>query len=387
MKKIAVLGSTGSIGRSALAVISKFPDKLKVIALSANNNIDVLCEQIKIFKPRFVCIHDGCFITDLQSRFAHLKIRFFSGNQGLCQMVSDMSIDQVMMSVSGSAALPPLLQAIDSGKDIALANKEALVMAGDLIMRKAHKKGVRIIPVDSEQSAIWQCLEGQDRTKLKRIFLTASGGPFLSLGKEAFSKITVDDALRHPRWKMGRKITIDSATLMNKGLELIEALHLFSVSHKDIEVLVHPEAIIHSMVEFIDGVILAQMSVADMRIPIQYSLTYPKRLSNGYDQVDFLKLKSLNFRKPDFSRFPCLGLAYEAASRGGTMPCVLNAANEVSVDAFLGGEVCFTDIPKVIEKVMRRHKVSPRSSLSDVLGADSWARREAVNIIGRLKFR
>ncbi len=387
MKKIAVLGSTGSIGQSTLEVISRFPDKLRVIALSANNNIDVLCEQVRVFKPRFVCINDGSFITDLQSRFAHLKIRFLSGDQGLCQMVSDKSIDKVMMAVSGSAALLPLLQAIDSGKDIALANKEALVMAGDLIMRKAHRKGVRIIPVDSEQSAIWQCLEGQDRAKLKRIHLTASGGPFLDFKKDAFGKITVKNALRHPRWKMGRKITIDSATLMNKGLELIEALHLFAVSHKDIEILVHPEAIIHSMVEFIDGVILAQMSVADMRIPIQYSLTYPDRFSNDYNQVDFLKLKSLNFRKPDFSKFPCLELAYEAASRGGTMPCVLNAANEVSVDAFLGGEIRFTDIPGVIEKVMQRHKTYSKISLSDVLGADSWARREAATIMGRSKLR
>ena len=300
-------------------------------------------------------------------------------------MLADRRIDRVVLAISGSAALPPLLKAIESGKDVALANKEALVMAGPLIMRLAAKNKVKILPIDSEQSAIWQCLEGQDRPKLKEIYLTASGGPFLNLEKKQFKNITPRQALAHPRWKMGRKISVDSATLMNKGLELLEAMYLVGVAPEKIKILIHPESIVHSMVEYVDGSVIAQLSVTDMRIPIQYALSYPERLPApaAFKALDFYRLKTLNFAKPDFKKFPCLKLAYQAACDGGTTPCVLNAANEVSVSEFLKRRLRFTFIPLVIEKVLARHRNIKNPGLKDILAADNWARRQASNIINK----
>jgi len=384
MKHIAILGSTGSIGQSTLEVIRHFPKRFKVAALSAHTNISALYKQIEEFKPDAVCVVDINAGLKLKSMLAPRKIKFFLRAHGLIEMVGAKRIDTVVLGISGSAALIPLLGSIESGKDIALANKEALVMAGDIIMRKVNKQKINLLPIDSEQSAIWQCLNGQDRNKLKNIYLTASGGPFRDLNLRQLKNISVVQALRHPRWKMGRKISIDSATLMNKGLEVIETMHLFNMGQEKIKILIHPEAIIHSMVEFIDGVILAQMSMTDMRIPIQYSLSYPQRLSNGKACVDFLKLKSFTFADPDFKKFPCLALAYQAAREGGTAPCALNAANEVSVASFLAKRINFLQIPYVIEKVLGRHRNIARPDLGDVLGADFWAKEEAARIISGL---
>jgi 1-deoxy-D-xylulose-5-phosphate reductoisomerase len=384
MKRIAILGSTGSIGKSTLEVVSRFPSDFKVAGLTTNSRIDILYRQIKKFKPFFVCVKEHAQARRLASKIGS-GVKVFSGQEGLLQLLEDARIDQVVMAISGSAALGPLLKAIENGKDVALANKEALVMAGPIIMNKARKRKVEIIPIDSEQSAIWQCLVGQDIARLKNIYLTASGGPFRKLSKKRFKEISVKEALRHPRWKMGEKITVDSASLMNKGLEVLEAVYLFNVAPEKIKIVIHPESIIHSMVEYIDGVVLAQLSVTDMCIPIQYALTYPQRYSGGKAALDFYNLKRLNFEKPDFHKFPCLELAYRAAIVGGTMPCVLNAANEVSVSEFLKEKLDFVAIPKVIDKVLERHTNITCPDMTDVLESDMWARNEAYRAIERMR--
>ncbi len=383
MKNIAVLGASGSIGQNTLDVIRRYPDKFKVAALSVNSDISKLSAQVKEFKPLAVCVNDRDRALVL-SKTIKSGVKVFSGPEGLQELVRDKRIDQVVFAISGSSCLMPLVSAIESGKDIALANKEALVMAGPIIMRLARKNQVRIMPIDSEQSAIWQCLEGEDRGALKKIYLTASGGPLRELGRRELKNIRLKQVLKHPRWKMGRKITVDSATLMNKGLELLEAMFLFGLAASQVKVLVHPEALIHSMVEFIDGVLIAQLSVTDMRIPIQYALSYPQRLKNALPEIDFYKLGALHFEKPDFKKFPCLGLAYEAAKGLGTLPCVLNAANEAAVAEFLKGELEFRYIPEVNAKVMRSHANKLDPGLSDILQADTWARQEARKAIRRL---
>jgi len=380
MKRIAILGSTGSIGQSTLDVIRHFPEKFQVVGLSTNSNIALLAEQIKEFHPLFVCVSDITASKRLKSRLKS-DTKLFIGEAGLEAIVQEKGIEKVVLAITGACALPPFLKAIENGRDIALANKEALVMAGPIIMNMAAKKKIKIIPVDSEQSAIWQCLDGQDQSKLRNIYLTASGGPLRQIKKKALENISIERVLKHPRWKMGKKITVDSATLMNKGLEVLEAMFLFNMPQDKIKIIIHPEAIIHSMVEFIDGVILAQLSVTDMRIPIQYALSYPERLSNTAAGVDFYKLGRLNFARPDLRKFPCLGLAYRVAGELGTMPSVLNAANEISVDAFLKGKLDFISIPRVIERVLNRHRNIKNPGLSDVLLADSWARNEASQVI------
>ena len=380
MKQIAILGSTGSIGQNALRVIRNFPDKFRVVALSARSNIGLLYAQIKFFHPKLVCVTDTSAAARLK-KIISPGIKIFSTEAGLKELCKDRRIEKIVLAISGAGALSPLLSAIENEKTIALANKEALVMAGAIIMEKAKKKKIKIVPIDSEQSAIWQCLGAEDPRKLKSIYLTASGGPFRKSNRKALKNISIHKALRHPRWRMGRKITVDSATLMNKGLEVLEAMFLFNVPVEKIKILIHPEAIIHSMVEFIDGVILAQLSTTDMRIPIQYALSYPERLPTQVAGIDFYKLKRFNFQKPDFKRFPCLGLAYRAARQLGTAPCVLNAANETSVDEFLKERLSFISIPKVIEKVLDRHKNIKKPNLKDILEADSWARREAQKLI------
>lgn len=386
MKRIAVLGSTGSIGRNTLEVIKNFPDKFCVTALSTNSDIACLEKQIKLFCPKFVSVNDEKAALRLKARVAG-SVKILSGEEGLSYLCGLSEVDEVVLAVSGIAALAPLLAAIDSAKNVAMANKEALVAAGALVMPKAKSRGVRIIPIDSEQSAVWQCLDAEDAEKLKNIYLTASGGPFLRASRERMKKISLPSVLRHPRWRMGKKITVDSATLMNKGLEVIEAMFLFGVSPEKIKVLIHPEAIIHSMVEFIDGVVMAQLSVTDMRVPIQYAISYPERLPNRMQGIDFYRLKELHFHKPDTKRFPCLRLAYEAARKLGTMPCVLNAANEISVGEFLRGRLDFLDIPRVIERVINRHRNKTTPDLEDIRQADSWARQEAGIVIKRMGVR
>jgi len=383
MKNIAVFGSTGSIGENTLSVIRNFPDKFRVTALSANSDIAKLSRQAGEFKPACVCIGNKDYAKDL-SKIIKPGIKILAGVDGLVELSGDKRIEQIMFAISCSSALSPLLNALENGKEIALANKEALVMAGPIINRLSKNKNARIIPVDSEQSAIWQCLQGEDKKNVKNIYLTASGGPLRKLNKQALKNIGLKEVLKHPRWKMGKKITVDSATLMNKGLELLEAMFLFDMDVSKVKVLVHPEALIHSMVEFIDGVIMAQLSITDMRIPIQYALSYPQRIKSKLSGIDFCKTGALNFEKPDFSKFPCLGLAYEAAQKLGTMPCVLNAANEIAVVEFLKERLRFTDIPKVVEKVMRSHKNNPDPQLRDIREADTWAKRSAYEEIRRL---
>ncbi|MBU4345990.1 MAG: 1-deoxy-D-xylulose-5-phosphate reductoisomerase [Candidatus Omnitrophica bacterium] len=383
MKNITILGSTGSIGQNTLQVIKQFPDRFSIVGLSANSNIDILYQQIKEFHPRFVCVRDQKAAVNLKPKISP-KIKLFMGEDGLEELVGQKRTDEIVLAISGSGGLPPLLKAIESEKTIILANKEALVMAGSIIMNKSGKKKVKIIPIDSEQSAIWQCLDGQDKERLKNIYLTASGGPFREKNKKDLQNISIAQVLRHPKWKMGKKISVDSATLMNKGLEVLETMFLFDVELDKIKILIHPQAIIHSMVEFIDGVILAQLSVTDMRIPIQYALSYPERLPTALPGIDFFKLKELKFEKPDFKKFPCLALAYRAASEAGTMPAVLNAANEASVDEFLKGRLEFISIPEVIERVLNRHKNIKQPGLGDILEADNWAREEALRVVNRL---
>jgi 1-deoxy-D-xylulose-5-phosphate reductoisomerase len=384
MKSIAVLGSTGSIGRNTLDIIRAFPDKFSVAALSVNTDTRELSRQIKEFRPRQVCVNDPGKAAGLAKETGS-KIKVLCGAQGLDHICKSKDVDMAVLAISGSSALIPLLSAIDNKKEIATANKEALVMAGEIIRKKAVKSGVRIIPIDSEQSAIWQCLQGQESSKLRRIYLTASGGPFRGYNRSQMKKITLKQALRHPRWKMGRKITVDSATLMNKGLEVLEAMALFGVSADKIKVVIHPESIIHSMVEFVDGVVMAQLSVTDMRIPIQYALSYPQRLKSDLPPLDLIKLKSLNFSEPDMSGFPCLRLAFQAAASSGTYPCVLNAANEVAVDEFLKGRIDFISIAEVVERVLTRHKGISEPGIEDILASAEWAKRISLDIAGKLR--
>ncbi|MDD5477221.1 MAG: 1-deoxy-D-xylulose-5-phosphate reductoisomerase [Candidatus Omnitrophica bacterium] len=379
MKKIAVLGSSGSIGQSTLAVVRSLPKEFKVLALSVNSDIVKLKEQIEEFGPAIVCVRDKTAAARLKVQVGSLP-KVLCGEEGLNELVGDKEIQQIMFAISGSAALLPLISAIKSGKDIALANKETMVMAGPIIMRLAKKYKVKILPVDSEQSAIWQGLAGLDQANVRRVYLTASGGPLRNFPANKFKQVSIKKVLRHPRWKMGKKITVDSATLMNKGLELLEAMFLFNLGVEKIKVLIHPESLIHSMVEFNDGVIMAQLSVTDMRIPIQYALSYPQRLTSELAGIDFYRLSKLHFEKPDLKKFPSLVLAYQAARELGTMPAVLNAANEESVNYFLNQRINFLTIPKIVEKVMRAHAKITNPSLNQVLAADAWAREE----VGRL---
>lgn len=384
MKRITILGSTGSIGKSALSVVRKHSSEFKIVALSSYSNMNLLSQQAVEFRPRCVCIIQEHLAKELRSRVPS-GVKVFSGPEGLLEMLEYSRVDMALLAISGSAALMPLFKLIETGTDVALANKEALVMAGPIIMKEAKRKDVELIPVDSEQSAIWQCWEKQNNSGIKKIHLTASGGPFREKSKKEFPFICVNDALRHPRWNMGRKITIDSATLMNKGLEVFEAMYLFGVSVDLINVVIHPESIIHSMVEYIDGVILAQMSAADMRIPIQYAFTYPRRFESEVSNIDLFKLAKLHFIKPDLDKFPCLKLALRAASDGGTMPAVLNASNEISVNNFLENKISFTAIPEVIRKVLGRHKNITNPGLASILDADNWARQETYRQIEKMR--
>jgi len=379
MQRIAILGSTGSIGRSSLDVISRFRHRFKVVCLSTNSNVGLLARQVKKFRPKAIAVGDGR-IED--ARAIQGKKRVYEGNDGLCQMLHDTKVDTVVVGIVGSSALLPILTALDNAKRIALANKEALVMAGDIIMKKAAKNNVKILPVDSEHSAIFQCMAKSDAAELKNIYLTGSGGPFLHTPRKMFKSISPKKAVNHPRWNMGRKISVDSATMMNKGLEVIEAHHLFDVGIDRIKVLVHPEAAVHSMVEFVDGSILAHMGLCDMRMPIQYALTYPSRSISPAKGLNFLKLKTMHFYSPDMKKFPCLEIAYGAAKKGKTYPCVLNSSNEVAVEEFLKHRIRFTDIPRIIKKILGLHKDVGHAGLKDILEIDKWARKKTKEIIG-----
>jgi 1-deoxy-D-xylulose-5-phosphate reductoisomerase len=380
MEKIAVLGSTGSIGTSGLDVISRFPGRFKVSCLSANSNIELLLKQVKEFKPGSVCVTDRKKSREFKDKCRH-KVKVYEGEDGLCEMLENSETDTVLMGIVGAPALKPIITALDSAKKIALANKEALVMAGNIIIDKAMKNKVMIVPVDSEHSAIFQCIGKNNRKDLKRIFLTGSGGPLLRVKQAMFRNITPKQAVSHPRWKMGKKISVDSATMMNKGLEVIEARWLFNMDMDNIEILIHPEAVVHSMVELKDGAVLAQLGVCDMRMPIQYALTYPDRLESEINAPDFSKIRSLNFYRPDLKKFPCINLAYEAGKRGGTYPSVMNASNEIAVKEFIEGRAGFLDIPRAIEKAMKLHRAVKNPGLEEILDADEWARIKTKEII------
>ena len=386
MKKITLLGSTGSIGVSALDVLEKNPNKFKLMALVAGQNVQLLAEQILKFHPKIVAVRGRLDAERLRQILGqNYRIPILYDETGVEEVASYPTSDMVISAISGAAGLKPTLAAIEAGKDIALANKETMVIAGHIVTKKARQNKIKILPVDSEHSAIFQCLEGQMQENLKRIILTASGGPFLNLSKDNLRKVTLKQTLKHPRWKMGRKITIDSASLMNKGLEVIEAKWLFSLDIHHIDVLIHPQSVVHSLIELLDGSVLAQLGIADMRIPIAYALAYPDRLVNDLPILNLAKTGLLEFRKPDTKKFPCLGLAYEAGRLGGTAPVVLNAANEIAVGAFIENKICFNDLPKVIEKVLDKHQKQNNPSLENILRADGEARTQAENVIKKLK--
>ncbi len=373
MKNICILGSTGSIGVSSLEVIEGFPDRFKPVCLTANSNVDVLCDQVRKHKPAAVAILDPAAAALFQSRM-NGAVKVYHGADGLLELVRRPDVDIVIGSMVGFAGLAPTIEALRLGKTVALANKETLVVAGELMTELARKHGAKLVPIDSEHSAILQCLAGEDPASVRKLILTASGGPFLDLDAAEFSQVTVDAALRHPTWKMGRKITIDSATLMNKGLEVIEARWLFGLDADRIEVLIHPQSVIHSMVEFIDGSVKAQLGVPDMKLPIQYALTHPERTTASWKRLDFSNLADMTFRKPDTKKFKCLDLAYRALRAGGSAPVVLNAANEVGVDLFLRGRLTFDRIPTLIEEALDRFPARPVPSLGDIFETDAATR-------------
>ncbi|MBF0385423.1 MAG: 1-deoxy-D-xylulose-5-phosphate reductoisomerase [Candidatus Omnitrophica bacterium] len=381
MKNVLILGSTGSIGINALKVIEHLSDSFRVIGLTAYNNYRLLESQTRKFRPKYIATHEKN-LGYLKKALSGIKVKTMDVERDLGLMASLPEVDIVVIAMPGSAALIPFLSAVRSGKIVAPANKEAIVIAGGLIMSEAGRNGAKIIPVDSEQSAIFQCLEGRNKTDLRKVHLTASGGALLNTSRKSFDKLTVKDILAHPRWKMGKKITVDSASLMNKGFEVIEAKWLFDLSVEDINVVIHPEAIVHSMIELTDGSIIAQMAVTDMRLPIQYALTYPKRLPTGLRPLDLAQWGKLSFLRPDFNKFPALSLAIDVAKKGGALPCVLNAANEVAVEAFLNGEIKFTKIVEVVEKIVLRHKPCKSVKLNDINLADQWAREETKKLIG-----
>ena len=377
MKKVVLLGSTGSIGTSTLKVASDLPERIQLIGLAGGRNVSLLREQANAHLPQCISIGEECKMEEL-SKGLHEGVEVVSGSSGLLRLATLPDADVVLIAIVGTAGLEPALAAIRAGKDIAVASKEILVMAGELVMKEAAKHQVRVLAVDSEHSAIFQCLEDKPTQTVRALWLTASGGPFRSFDEERFENITVDQALKHPSWVMGRKITIDSATMFNKGLEMIEARWLFNVGMDRVRVVVHPQSVVHSMVEFVDGSMIAQMSTPDMCLPIQYALTYPDRVPNDRVQTDLAAIGSLEFQSPDEDKFPALRLAREAGERCGTLPAVLNAANEVAVQAFCDQQLSFLGIPQLVSKVMEDHQVVDQPDLGQILHADQWARAHAL---------
>jgi len=380
MKNICILGSTGSIGTNTLEVISQHPDKFKVAGLAAGKNVNLLSQQIETFQPPIVSIGSQQLAQQLREKFDPYQVRILYGEQGLIDVATLPEADIVVCAIVGSAGLLATYYAARAGKQIALANKETLVMAGGLIMNELQKRKSQLIPIDSEHSALFQTFEGAKRKDIKRVILTASGGPLLHLPLEKMASVTVQQALKHPNWKMGRKISIDSATLMNKGLEVIEAYWLFKLQIDQIDVIIHPQSIVHSLMEFIDGSMVAHMGITDMKIPIQYALTYPDRLTSPSRYINLSELSRLEFMPPDIKKFPCLQLSLQALRQGESMPIVLNAANEMAVDNFLQGKISFDKIPIIIEKTMQNHCCINLSSLEEIRQVDEWARNQAQNI-------
>ena len=370
IKRLAVLGSTGSIGQQTLQVVRTFPHRFHIVGLSAGKNTDLLAKQINEFKPRFV------YCSDKKAHLANAEYEFLS----LEDIARHPQVDIVVIATSGKSGLNPTLAAVKAGKNVALANKESLVMAGEIITNEAKLAGAQILPIDSEHSAIWQCLNGESQ-EATRLILTASGGPFYRYSPAQLERVTVKQALKHPSWQMGRKVTIDSATLMNKGLEVIEAHWLFNMPYDNIKVLIHPQSIVHSMVEFVDGSIKAQLSYPDMRLPIQYALSYPERLDNPQlPRLDWSNIKDLTFDQPDLDTFPCLKLAIEAGKKGGTYPAVLCAADEVAVELFLSERIKFTDITNLVEQVLEQHQAIACPTLEEIMAADAWAREKVTQL-------
>jgi 1-deoxy-D-xylulose-5-phosphate reductoisomerase len=381
MKNVVLLGSTGSIGRSTAKVAMDLPDWIRLVGLAAGNNAELLAQQARQHRPAAVCLSDPTRARSLGEMLG-ASIEVLSGPEGLIRLATLPEADLVLIAIVGTAGLQPALAAIRAGKDIAVASKEILVMAGEIVMREAKQNRVRVLTVDSEHSAIFQCLDGKPVSSVRRLWLTASGGPFRNTPGEEFPRITVERALKHPSWVMGRKITIDSATLFNKGLEMIEARWLFGIGIDRVQVVVHPQSVVHSLVEFVDGSILAQLSTPDMCLPIQYALTYPDRVPSDRVQTRLTQLGALTFEETDPERFPALTLARRAGELGGSLPAVLNAANEVAVDAFCEGKLRFDQISQVVARVMERHERKDQPDLDQILEADAWARREATRSTG-----
>ena len=381
MKSIAVLGSTGSIGCNTLKVVEHLKKEFRVVALGAGRNIEKLAEQIERFQPELVSVESETCAEELLQRISNSKFQIPKieiGESGLVAAATHERAETVVSATVGAVGFVPTLRALEAGKRVALANKETFVMAGELMQAAARKNNAEILPVDSEHNAIHQCLRGETKAEVKRLILTASGGPFRGKSKAEIENATIAEALNHPNWKMGKKNTIDSATLMNKGLEVIEASRLFDFSAQEIAVVVHPQSIVHSLVEMVDGSIIAQLGVTDMKHAIQYALTYPTRKENCLPPLDFATLAQLTFEEPDLEKFPCLALAYKALKIGGTMTTALNAANEIAVEAFLDGKIPLSGIPKIVESVMNKHESKPAASLEIILETDSWARKQAI---------
>ncbi len=382
MKNIVLLGSTGSIGTSTIKVAEDLPEHIRLIGLAAGRRVDDLVAQARQFKPQLISISDESQAGNLK-QLAPENVRTTSGSEGLIELATLPDADIVLIAIVGTAGLEPALAAIRAGKDIAVASKEILVMAGEIVMREAREHGVKVLAVDSEHSAIFQCLDDKPESSVRKLILTASGGPFREKPKEEFADISLAQALKHPSWDMGQKITIDSATLFNKGLEMIEARWLFNIEMPRVDVIVHPQSVIHSMVEFVDGSIISQLSTPDMCLPIQYALTYPERMASERVQTDFAKIGSLTFEEPDTDRFPSLNLAREAGTVGGTLPAVLNAANEIAVEAFCTQQLSFVGITETVAATMAAHQTKLNPSLPEILEADQWAREDAQARIAR----
>ncbi len=380
--KVSVLGSTGSIGTQVLDVVERLPEKIEVVALAAYSNVRLLAEQAKAFRPKLVCLGDEKRLPELREELGSERFEIVCGAEGWLAAATLSEADKVVVSVAGTPGLMPTLAAIDAGKEIALASKEVLVCAGEIVMQRAEERGVKIVPIDSEHSAIFQCLNGETKNSVDKIYLTASGGPFKHATLDEMRAVTPAQALDHPTWKMGKKVTVDSATLMNKGLEIIEARWLFGVDASDIEVVIHPGSIVHSMIRFTDASIIAQLGLPDMRLPIQYALLYPERFDSKLPRLDILKVGKLEFSAPDYDRFPALGIARDAAKIGGTMPAVMNAADEVAVGLFLDEKIGFFDIAGLVRRAMEAHTSVLHPTLDDIQAADVWARELTVSLAG-----
>jgi 1-deoxy-D-xylulose-5-phosphate reductoisomerase len=382
MRRVALLGSTGSIGTNTLAVFDTLPDRFEVVGLSAGSNVDLLCKQATKLRPRRVCV--GEHAAEARSRLAPLGIEVLNGSDGLVDLASDPDVDLVVNGLAAGSGLRPTLAAVESGKDVAIANKETLVVAGHIVTEMAARKGVRLMPLDSELTPMWQTLEQTPHRDVKRVILPASGGPFRDSSRAEMAKVTREEALDHPTWKMGPKITIDSATLMNKGFEVIEAHWFLGLAVSQIDVVIHPQSIVHSLIEFTDGAVTAHLSTPDMRLPIQQALTHPERLPTQVSILDLAEVGELSFQRPDLDRFPCLALSYEAISSGGTAPAVLNAANEVGVYAFLEDRIGFLDIANVVETTLGKHKPDTGDDIEAVFEADRWGRATATEQVDRV---